>query len=699
MVLIRTLILISILFVCVIARKQSDDAHGIPAIASIIWMISKKIQKIDWEDIIRKLDKKGLSEECRDDVVHLEQEIVKIAQNAKKEFRSNMTVVQLMDASTKIPSGVMDGKIIWTGLVQQCLSISQKMQARQRLLQGSYCRIHLAIPKVGCASSVQEQLYEKPMLGLDVCIPKSCEQELQSFAHKHVPFTEVCDVHCMEEESRLTFGSYVVLGILGTCLTISLVGTLIDYYIVDPQLTHSAIEFNFWIECILCFSLYSNIRDVFSTTQKPGQITMLNGVRAFTIAWVIAGHVLLVYLMMSDNSLVIKNITNDFNMMWLVNAYFSVDTFFYITGFLIGFLFFKQAKTDKNFAFSISRWFMYYLHRLVRISPAYYIVIAFHTWVTPELLRKSVLAFTYYPLDSCKRIWWRNFLYISNYKDLDNTCYISSWYLSTDFQIFAFTPVVLIMFAHNRYGGFFFSIFLLVTSFMIHFATMVIYHFPPTDAPANSLPKDPLMTEPFSSYTLLIYDAPWIRCPPYLIGIMLGYYMQTTKKLRISRILNMTLLALCGIIMFGLIHILYHYFQGHLIPIYPRAIYSAVSKPLWGLCLAYLTYACYHGYGGIINDFLSLPIFIPVARLSYSIYLLHMSILFWMGSLYGQRYILSSYTQMIVTHFIPAFCLTTCAAVLLCAIFEIGVAKLESKLLGIDKKTTDSLSDHKTKRF
>lgn len=56
------------------------------------------------------------------------------------------------------------------------------------------------------------------------------------------------------------------------------------------------------------------------------------------------------------------------------------------------------------------------------------------------------------------------------------------------------------------------------------------------------------------------------------------------------------------------------------------AFYESFSRVCWAISLSWIIFACIHGYGGPINWFLSLPQWQPLARLSYSIYLVHLPI-------------------------------------------------------------------------
>lgn len=57
------------------------------------------------------------------------------------------------------------------------------------------------------------------------------------------------------------------------------------------------------------------------------------------------------------------------------------------------------------------------------------------------------------------------------------------------------------------------------------------------------------------------------------------------------------------------------------------AFYDAYSRVFWSIALCYIIFTCVHGHGGLINKFLSHPLWQPLSRLSYSIYLLHLVVM------------------------------------------------------------------------
>lgn len=69
-------------------------------------------------------------------------------------------------------------------------------------------------------------------------------------------------------------------------------------------------------------------------------------------------------------------------------------------------------------------------------------------------------------------------------------------------------------------------------------------------------------------------------------------------------------------------------------PILFAALYSALSRPLFCVCLAYLIVCFLSGKLRTLNALLSLPIIRPLSRVSYAAYLLHPVII---ATFYGSR--------------------------------------------------------------
>ncbi len=80
------------------------------------------------------------------------------------------------------------------------------------------------------------------------------------------------------------------------------------------------------------------------------------------------------------------------------------------------------------------------------------------------------------------------------------------------------------------------SMILIGASIIANAATVYVMHF---DANGISgAPTDPKRTHIKNAGNLFMYDAPWIRFPPYVIGILLGYLMQQKSRIKIPKVRN-----------------------------------------------------------------------------------------------------------------------------------------------------------------
>ena len=105
----------------------------------------------------------------------------------------------------------------------------------------------------------------------------------------------------------------------------------------------------------------------------------------------------------------------------VMNGFFSVDNFFFIGAVLVSFIFFKELKRNRKAVMSMKGWFMFYLHRIIRLSPAYYMAIAFISWVfTPFISERVGRLSNDNSEDPCNKYFWRNVLYINNLGSLES---------------------------------------------------------------------------------------------------------------------------------------------------------------------------------------------------------------------------------------------------------------------------------------
>ncbi|KAF0306541.1 Nose resistant to fluoxetine protein 6 [Amphibalanus amphitrite] len=226
---------------------------------------------------------------------------------------------------------------------------------------------------------------------------------------------------------------------------------------------------------------------------------------------------------------------------------------------------------------------------------------------------------------------------------------------------------------------------LLDTSTTLRISIWSVQNLPPTGLMLNV--PDPVAAEELGDQ----YAYTWMRCTVWLTGIGLGYLLH---RLRGRQITLKPWLWLSGWVAAFAIGISVIFgMTGYQMPWqeFSKAVavsYGGLNRTAWGVAVGWVIFACVTGYGGPINTFLSYPGFIPLSRLTYAGYLIHINVLLLVeGSVKSTVYLDSyRYTYRLLAHVIVTFA----AAMLLSLTFEVPFINLE-KIMFEPKKPAVSL--------
>lgn len=94
-------------------------------------------------------------------------------------------------------------------------------------------------------------------------------------------------------------------------------------------------------ELLLSFSLVTNFKAICDSGVGSDTISCIHGIRAFSMVWIILGHTCIIAFKYSDNMELRKVVEQKFFFQTISNGAFSVDTFFFISGFLVSFIYFR----------------------------------------------------------------------------------------------------------------------------------------------------------------------------------------------------------------------------------------------------------------------------------------------------------------------------------------------------------------------
>ncbi|XP_046402917.1 nose resistant to fluoxetine protein 6-like [Ischnura elegans] len=375
---------------------------------------------------------------------------------------------------------------------------------------------------------------------------------------------------------------------------------------------------------LMCFSLRYNVPKLF---EKPPPVdhavgpslTCLHGLRVFSLIWVITGHGCLVAMTFVDNKSFRGIVEKDFLFQSVSNGAFSVDTFFFISGLLVSYLFCKaiarpvvDAVNNRSIKSDVIKFVGILTYRFIRLTPTYLIAIAMVEVTARWLKEVSIFPPPTLDDDLCPKYWWRNILYINTFYPVDQMCMVWSWYLADDTQFYTLGVILLLLSTRHFRTALASGLLILVSSW---FTTGIITYI---------AKHSPSIEDPFSLFDEL-YDKPWTRLGPYMVGMAVGYLLtQEVVYKKISKVASAIAWMLCTAVTFSLVYGLY----GRKIGPLESAAHTALSHTTWGLAMGWIVICCGTGRGGPVNAILSNRVFVPFSRLSFCAYLVHPIVMF-----------------------------------------------------------------------
>ncbi|XP_072013943.1 nose resistant to fluoxetine protein 6-like [Amphiura filiformis] len=329
------------------------------------------------------------------------------------------TLLKVFDAMGKPAAGFLELNQAWIGHYDECMNITDFR----------YCTVQLQLN----ASKINPQLIFPISWG--VCMPTECTGEDVSNAIEWVadlvhiePYFHMSDAMgavtvCAEDPPRpydtgfiltVLFCSIVILlavsgAIFGLLQRVKLPRLSSALFALQPEIPlneddddddEPLLELNgkvgngeavttyipppkrnIVLRFLQCFSLTNNLPKLLDSKQNDRSITCLNGIRVISMFWVILGHTFICAMNIGamENPLVGITFTQRFGFQAVGNAFFSVDTFFFLSGFLLGFLTLsRMAKSDGKIP-----WFWFYFHRFWRLTPVYMFTILVYMYLVP----------------------------------------------------------------------------------------------------------------------------------------------------------------------------------------------------------------------------------------------------------------------------------------------------------------------------
>ncbi|PNF32655.1 hypothetical protein B7P43_G15059 [Cryptotermes secundus] len=343
-------------------------------------------------------------------------------------------------------------------------------------------------------------------------------------------------------------------------------------------------------QLLLSFSAVRNGQKILKCDSPQDSLTPIHGLRFLSLAWVILVHTYLQVFAIAENKTLRTVTERNFMFQTISNATFSVDTFFFISGLLVTFLYFRSVEKQQDdsnrrgLREGAVKFMTLLFYRFVRLTPAYLFVLGLVEVAMRTLHNGSVFEPKVMDHLNCENYWWRNALYINSLFPRREMCMLWSWYMANDTQFYVLG--ILLLLASVRY-------FRAVAAV---WAVFLVSSWCTTGIISYQYQYVARIQEPFAQFDTL-YDKPWTRVGPYLIGMATGWLLHRTNcafKIPTTVVISgWTLALLC---MFSLVYGLLHVQLGML----TSAAYAGLGHTAWALGLAWIVVACCTGYGGVV---------------------------------------------------------------------------------------------------
>eukprot|EP01083_Nonionella_stella_P148439 469826_1 len=377
--------------------------------------------------------------------------------------------------------------------------------------------------------------------------------------------------------------------------------------------------------------------------KDKSQFNFLDGIRVGSMSWVIWGHIYIFYMMSSPSNQATlmpfgadakpyPYVFSKWYMMLAEYGFYSVDSFFYLSGFLAAFALCRKLKSyDKQAIRLYYVWVpLSYLNRLLRIFPMMAFILFVQFFVADQVPYGYRVTSRDANYQLCADGWYKVLLFYANLlQENDNQCMGHLWYIHCDMQLFLVLPWIILLFQWNKLAGLIASLLLFLVGIVIRMYFAIHYHFG-----ANLLlPANPEVND---SSQFEQYFKPWTRMSPYFIGAFTLLLIQTLQERHFaiqSRVALLSVMSLSGFIMCCLVFWPYDDIKDapdERWPLTSDQIYYALSRPIWGVALGLLSFGIVFkskAMQSMMGTILSAQIYQPLGKLTYTMYLIHWMVL------------------------------------------------------------------------
>ncbi|XP_075558963.1 nose resistant to fluoxetine protein 6-like isoform X2 [Dermacentor variabilis] len=545
--------------------------------------------------------------------------------------------LRLFDATGKYPTGMLQISVVDLGAFDECLETEVSDSSGNVVSYGQYCNLEFPMKKgyIGekeveyFESILHRKAYEYigfftdievPFLRMGLCFLDDCTQsDLQSLVDTLKPSSvEIRVEDCVTAEPEpWSTRQIAIVAFLTVLVTVIAGATAVDIYIGSKP--KAAQKGGILLRVVVAFSAATNTHALFHVADRtnPDQysLSFLHGIRSICVGHIVLGHCYQALSITWGRLLNILIATDQWGAHIVTSAFDSVDTFFFLSGFLLCLAITKQKRSGP-LVFLIA-----VIRRLIRICvPLFFVIMC--TYVLPRFVTGPDAKGFFRTLDKeIADTWWALLLQIRNFFQVtERTLLVHLWYLSTDFQLFVLSLLILLVLKKRKKLA-------LATFTVLSVLGCAIAAWTATNPNVLPFMTYPAYTRSIQLTTMnLYYVRPFYHAVCFFSGCMTLLVLDDFSNRKISKV-----------------------------PWYTRRdapsgaaklVAAFFERVLWSLFLAWVTLTCATGRGGFVGRFLSSSVFAPLSKLSFNVYLIHYPFLMAMLHATRERIHFSHFNQV-----------------------------------------------------
>lgn len=601
---------------------------------------------------------------------------------------------RMLMSNSLVSANALEGTYVAMGGFDQCQRARVYLSDGELDFKGQYCSVIYTLPPdyfkrfiqrfhdIGELMGRKNPLTATPAEEFQtidtrggLCTPSSCTQEDMTFLMRSL-FTiyggNATVTACKTDDPKqLTNVHVICLAVLGLLLFLVILGTIVEL-IMDKRCPKRKVSPSVPLRMVLSFSAITNTWYLMRTDVKPERkpLLFIAGLKVVMAFWVVLGHS---YILVQPGYFhafySMEYMTHQFTFELILNAFLSVTTFFFISGFLLAYLAMESRSSilKKNVCMVyISRGVQRYLR--LTVPTLLLLVVGFLLPFTGSGPVEDDVYHQY--ITACYPRWWTTFVHIQNFDNGGEQCLPHLWYVNTDLQIFLFVafPLTLLLLrypkASHLVGAVLAVAFCIFTCFQIYSWDL----FYGLTAGTNDMRR-------VTKTLFLIYCRPFTHVATYVIGIACGYAATQHRSKHVHLMLQAFLWTLSLLLMCIVMFLPMPWNMGELPDDVTNAIYGGFHRVIWSLGLCWPCYACATGRGGWLNGLFSYSFFLPLSRLTYSIYLVHV-LVYCVRMIRLRTYIMADQFYQLNTA-LGVYCMSTVFAYVLHILIEAPVFQLE----------------------